>query len=360
MILKVPYMTADRENKGEKIMDRKQKAKYIAMALCVALLFQAVNPVGLSAIVNDKQVQEQGTEESSAVENEAVTTEEGSYSEETKAAEENSSSDETKSAEESSSVEGSSVEDSLSNESSVSEESSEVIESSSMTEESSAVGESSTEEISEVETESETEEESEILELGADEAGEPDIEGFVEAVVQGFKNRDAIIENLEQYNIPNATAEEMYYGIINDNPDLYYVMPYSFYGPGDPIKSIYADYYDDTTDDDKYWQGRQDALSTVTSDMTDIQKAIVLHDWIVTHTDYDYDAYEKHLSNSAHSAYGVFVKGSAVCQGMALAYKSLLDELEIINYIVEGKSGGPHAWNVLVQRIFNKYPIYNH
>ena len=334
-------------------MNKKIRGKVFAMTLCVALLFQAVNPIGLSALVNDevpKQSTEEMQEESSAVENEATSSVESSSSEETKAAEESSSSEETKSAEESSSVEGSSVENSLSNESSVSEESSEVIESSSVTEESSAVGESSTEEISEVETESETEteEESEILELGADETGEPDIEGFVEAVVQGFKNRDAIIENLEQYNIPNATAEEMYYGIINDNPDLYYVMPYSFYGPGDPIKSIYADYYDDTTDDDKYWQGRQDALSTVTSDMTDIQKAIVLHDWIVTHTDYDYDAYEKHLSNSAHSAYGVFVKGSAVCQGMALAYKSLLDELEIINYIVEGKSGGPHAWNVLV------------
>ena len=336
-------------------MNKKIRGKVFAMTLCVALLFQAVNPIGLSALVNDevpKQSTEEMQEESSAVENEATSSVESSSSEETKAAEESSSSEETKSAEESSSVEGSSVEDSLSNESSVSEESSEVVESSSVIEENSAVEESSTEEISEVEeTESETEtkEESEILELGADETGEPDVEGFVEAVIQGFKNRDAIIENLEQYNIPNAMAEEMYYGIINDNPDLYYVKPGSFYGPGEPIQSIYVDYYDDVDNDDGYWQGKQNVLSIVTSDMSDLQKTIVLHDWIITHTDYDYDAANRHLNNKAHSAYGVFVDGLAVCQGMSLAYKSLLDEIGIENYIVEGKSGGgPHAWNVLV------------
>ncbi|MBQ2117230.1 MAG: InlB B-repeat-containing protein, partial [Lachnospiraceae bacterium] len=71
------------------------------------------------------------------------------------------------------------------------------------------------------------------------------------------------------------------------------------------------------------------------------------------HTDYDHNTADNDLSNASHSAYGVFANGLAVCEGICLAYKSLLDEINIKNYIVLGKSSVNHSWNVML--IDDKY-----
>ena len=337
-------MTADRESKGEKIMNKKTKAKHIAMMLCVALLFQVINPVGTDALINDEQVQEQSTEEvqeeSGAVENEAATSEESSSLEETKSVEESMATEESSSSEESA-------------------DSGETVENSSVTEENSSDMEGVTEETSEaIETESETETETEaetktktkekkVLDVGVGE--ESNIEGFVNAITEGLRNKAEKIENLEQYKISREDGLIIYNQIINENPDLYYVTPRVFLVDGQYVEIITPYYYSDVNDDEKYQKGKRDALSTVTDDMSDVQKMLVLHDWIITHTDYNHDAANNNTLNETHSAYGVLANSSAVCQGMALAYKTLLDELNIENYIVFGKSSGAnHVWNTVV------------
>lgn len=323
-------MTADRESKGEKIMNKKTRSKILAMALSMALLFQAVNPMGLNALVND-EIQEQNTEtiqeDGSAVDDEAAS------------AVENSSSEESSS---SSSSEGNPVntEEFSSEEEPDTGESEEIVESSEITEESSSNVETVTEEVSEeVETESETETETEaeteaedemkVKALTLDGTEEPDKEGFANAILEGLKNKAESITDLEKYKVPYDMGLTICTQLINDNPDLYYIMPRIILVDGQYVE-IVTPYYFTNTNDEKYQKGKQDALSTITDDMSDVQKMLVLHDWIITHTDYDHEAANNNTLNETHSAYGVFANGSAVCQGFALAYKSLLDELNII------------------------------
>ena len=88
---------------------------------------------------------------------------------------------------------------------------------------------------------------------------------------------------------------------------------------------------------------------------SDIVKAKKLHDWLINHTEYDYDAMGS--NNSAHEEWGPFFRRKndgkfyAVCAGYAGAYKLLLNAADVDCYYVGGSpltgTGGGHAWNVV-------------
>ncbi len=71
------------------------------------------------------------------------------------------------------------------------------------------------------------------------------------------------------------------------------------------------------------------------------QKVKALHDWLVTHFEYDTSMVE-------HSAYAGITGGKTVCQGYALMMFKLLTAAKIPVRIVSGKAGGQnHAWNLV-------------
>ncbi|MBD3921345.1 S-layer homology domain-containing protein [Paenibacillus sp. PR3] len=82
-------------------------------------------------------------------------------------------------------------------------------------------------------------------------------------------------------------------------------------------------------------------------EMSEFDKELAIHDYIVLHTAYDYDNYLKDtIPADSYSAYGVFFKGTAVCQGYAYAAHLMLELAGIDSQIVTGTAnGGGHAWN---------------
>lgn len=83
-------------------------------------------------------------------------------------------------------------------------------------------------------------------------------------------------------------------------------------------------------------------------DMTELQKALALHDWLVINCQYDVTVSRPY----AHTAYGVIVEGYAVCDGYAKAYNDLLSRVGVTATIVEGRkplhlgdNPQPHAWS---------------
>ena len=56
--------------------------------------------------------------------------------------------------------------------------------------------------------------------------------------------------------------------------------------------------------------------------MTDEQKALVIHDYLVLHAEYD-------LNYKNYTSYGVLMDGRGVCQSYALAYMYILNHLGI-------------------------------
>ena len=73
-------------------------------------------------------------------------------------------------------------------------------------------------------------------------------------------------------------------------------------------------------------------MSGIKSNMTDVQKALYVHDYMVTNYSYDYNAYLNYMRGNKlavpdehYTAMGVMVNKTGVCQGYALAYSYLIN-----------------------------------
>lgn len=154
--------------------------------------------------------------------------------------------------------------------------------------------------------------------------------------------------NMEQYRITTGEAPSFISGVINEHPELYYVSgyKYSFYKASQIIFEVKPNYlsgYDDTL----FWTGVEDALSVVDDSMSELEKAIALHEYIVVNCEYDYANYlAGTLPREVYSAYGVLANHKAVCQGYALAYKLLLNRVGIECCMVTSDEMN-HAWNLI-------------
>ena len=95
------------------------------------------------------------------------------------------------------------------------------------------------------------------------------------------------------------------------------------------------------------------ALAVVKPEMSDLEKALVLHDYIALNTEYDYQGYlNGNLPNSVFTIEGTLVEGKAVCQGYALAYQYLLNKVGIESKYV-ASSAMNHGWNLV--KIFGRW-----
>lgn len=77
--------------------------------------------------------------------------------------------------------------------------------------------------------------------------------------------------------------------------------------------------------------------------MTDYEKELAIHDYIVANCSYGYVEYSQ---DNAYRAYGVLVQRKAVCNGYAEAFSLLLNCVGIENSIMTGYADDQlHAWN---------------
>ncbi len=81
--------------------------------------------------------------------------------------------------------------------------------------------------------------------------------------------------------------------------------------------------------------------------LSDVEKALLLHDRLVVWCEYDYANYlTSSIPDESYSAYGVFAKKTAVCMGYALAYDYLLWQVGIDSYYCSSDVLF-HAWNIV-------------
>ena len=89
--------------------------------------------------------------------------------------------------------------------------------------------------------------------------------------------------------------------------------------------------------------------------MTDYEKELAIHDYIVGSCQYDIENFSKDtVPPEGHEAYGPLIAGKAVCEGYAKAMQLLLNRVDIECLMVTGTSKGElHGWNIV--RISGKY-----
>lgn len=176
------------------------------------------------------------------------------------------------------------------------------------------------------------------------------IAGAQEAIYQGLKGKADYI-NIYAYKVAIEDLEAVYYGVINEHPELYYAATGWDGGTSDGtyIRDIYPSYVSGVFDDDAFDRAVEKAMSVVNDGMSDLEKAVALHDYIAVNTKYNWTTGNGGYISSPHTiytAYGVLVEQDAVCQGYALAYKLLLNKAGIESGVVISNAMH-HEWNYI-------------
>ena len=165
--------------------------------------------------------------------------------------------------------------------------------------------------------------------------------------------------NLSNFALPVDEGCALYYGVIYENPDLYYVRPDNFSFSRDTtqtkIVAIYPSFIFNTLSEIESAKKAMEKkikqyLKGVDNSWSDLQKARYLHDLLATQVAYPevddqgYIVGEK--ENSWYWAYGALINSKAVCQGYTLAYEILLRRCGIYATAVPSDDMG-HIWNMV-------------
>ena len=138
-----------------------------------------------------------------------------------------------------------------------------------------------------------------------------------------------------KYSILEKNKGGMKIRLIYDISDNYYV--YRRYKYDEPIPASA------TTAQRLYEEVTKVIETIIKPDMTDYEKELAIHDYLVTTCEYGYTDASKEY---AYRAYGALIQHKAVCNGYAEAMALLLECVDIENDIMTGTALGElHAWN---------------
>lgn len=166
--------------------------------------------------------------------------------------------------------------------------------------------------------------------------------------------------DISSYNIPNTDANRQALGNIvwNEFPEAFHVSgSLGFSGTSAKIYYLKLEY---TYTESQYTKMYNETEKVVTellsgikgnASLTDVQKALLIHDRIAVLCEYDTSSVIPDNSVS-YTMYGTLVKEIAVCQGYSEAYKYLLEKVGIESYLCSSEEMH-HAWNIV--KIGGKY-----
>lgn len=192
-------------------------------------------------------------------------------------------------------------------------------------------------------------------------------ESVKNAIYEGLKAKSESID-LRAYNVPQNDIFDLYDKTVNDHPELFYVHTgcgYSYnsstnyvttlsptYHDGKPVYSSNGEFLYNTKNlksaeaQAKFDTEVDKALAQVDGSMTDVEKALVLHDYLVVNCKYNWEVGDTNRGTdmTVYSAYGALVEKDPVCQGYALAYKYLLNQAGI-TAVTLSSNAMHHMWN---------------
>lgn len=179
-----------------------------------------------------------------------------------------------------------------------------------------------------------------------------------EAIYLGLKAMRSQI-NIYSYRINYQDIGYLLAKVINDNPDLFYVSSsysYNMYSNDAEVIANVIPCYSLQQDEVEaatavFDAGVEAALSRLDDGMTDLQKALVIHDYICDLAIYpvlkEKNEQGQYISTDKdiyHSAYGFFYDHKVVCAGYALAYSYLMNLSGVPCQYVTSR-WLKHAWN---------------
>lgn len=152
--------------------------------------------------------------------------------------------------------------------------------------------------------------------------------------------------DVSSYKIPVSKVSRLISTVLNLCPECFMVendmCDYGYNSSGYVTELKYrVDPSYNREDVDRFNVTADRIISAVDPSWTELQKIIYVHDYLVTHIDYD-------TSLTRYNAYNAIVEGNAVCQGYALAYEYLLNRIDNdLDCRIVTSDAMKHAWNIV-------------
>ncbi|MBR2043489.1 MAG: hypothetical protein IJ946_04035 [Clostridia bacterium] len=172
---------------------------------------------------------------------------------------------------------------------------------------------------------------------------------FITAVLDGESSL-----NLKKYNITVSQLAEIEKNMYYRYPEThhyYYNCNYNY--SGNYVTKISSFNYKNGHDKDSIYDSLVSLYTTaytiiysMPDGLSDLEKALYLHDWIATYYKYDMDYY-KINGQPNYTVYELFTEGKGVCQAYSFAYHLLLRECGIESKWVRSNEEDNHSWNLV-------------
>ncbi|MGN0657678.1 MAG: transglutaminase domain-containing protein [Ruminiclostridium sp.] len=168
---------------------------------------------------------------------------------------------------------------------------------------------------------------------------------FVEYLAEGVEDSKGLIDITRYVNNGGWSKDEIKSNILNfyvSQPELFYISNTFNIKYGNNKYYVLFDYlYSEkeiSSMQEEMEKAALNAIAAIDDDMTDEQKALIVHDYLILNCEYDYS-----LKN--YTAYDCLVKKKAVCQGYTLAYIYILENYLGIKCTAVVSESQNHAWN---------------
>lgn len=173
------------------------------------------------------------------------------------------------------------------------------------------------------------------------------------AIVAAMENLQDTID-VTGYGLTTTNVEDVIHGILNMNPQLFYVSGgFRYYSDSQSNVTELLITYNYTKTQITSMKAEIDAevakmeAAIDTTGLSDVEIALAYHDYLATDVAYDYENYlSSSLSSDDYTIYGTLVKKKAVCQGYALTFMYLMKRQNVVCGYVSSNAAN-HAWNVV-------------
>ncbi|ADU32042.1 transglutaminase domain-containing protein [Evansella cellulosilytica] len=158
--------------------------------------------------------------------------------------------------------------------------------------------------------------------------------------------------NVSQYSMDHEEVYATRLQVIEDHPEIFYFDHEESYFWTDG--TLEFNYLYSEEDIEAKRAALDNKVNTIidrfiSSNMSDLEKVIELHDYVVLNTVYDYENFENNtVPPLSFTAYGALINGVAVCDGYTKAMNLLLREVGVESkYVVGVANGNGHSWNLV-------------
>lgn len=161
--------------------------------------------------------------------------------------------------------------------------------------------------------------------------------------------------NMEDLNLNKEQLSYLMKKVLVDNPDIFYINSWVYYSYKDSgIMSSVSPTYNYNENTIISMTNEIDSKvnyilnSVIKNGMTDFQKELAIHDYLVLNSKYDPNKLSNgKYANESYSVYGILVRGVGVCGGYAESFKLLLNKVGIESMVVISTPEMNHAWNIV-------------